>query len=209
MLPVEIIAVTVAYSLSGVLSPGPLTAAVVAEGAIGGWKSGVKAAAGHMLFEMPYVILVTALFNATSLLRGVPLNLLAVLSSLYMLYLAYLGLRDALKGVEIEPKGGGRPFLTGFLLTGLNPYFLLWWLSQGAGILDAWRRATGLILLPALYLSHVWLDFTWLGLLAEGVKRGVAVFRRNGYRAVLAGASILLAYMALKTLADALFLSSS
>lgn len=204
MLPVETIAVTVAYSLSGVLSPGPLTAAVVAEGAVGGWKSGVKTAAGHMLFEMPYVILVMALFNAASLSRGLPLNLLAALSSFYMLYLAYLGLRDALKGVELEAKKSGRPFLTGFLLTGLNPYFLLWWLSQGVGILDAWRQAASLTLLPALYLSHVWLDFAWLGLVAEGVRKGASVFKRNGYRVALAGASTLLAYMALKTLADTL-----
>lgn len=53
-------ATVVLVSASGVMAPGPLLAANIAQGMSGGARAGLKVAAGHAAVELPLVLAVAA-----------------------------------------------------------------------------------------------------------------------------------------------------
>jgi len=172
-----VVLLTLAITPSGALSPGPLSASAVALGALMGPLGGFLAALGHMVVELPYVLL---LYRFTSTLRGFigrfkyALNIVVVL---FLLYFSYMLLRDAISiamGLggsrgSASIAGGGLlgAVVTGALLTGFNAYFLLWWLTVGYPLIEESSKL-GLRGFTVMYVSHVWMDFAWLTLLAGG-----------------------------------------
>mgnify|MGYP001770622533 CR=1 FL=1 len=173
----RVVLLTLAITPSGALSPGPLSASAVALGALLGPLAGFVVALGHMVVELPYVIL---LYRFSSLLRGalgvlrVPFNLFVVA---FLLYFSYLLLRDSMSLLSGSTSSPGASLIfgegllgalaTGVLLTGLNVYFLLWWLTVGYPLVEESSKL-GFKGLTVMYASHVWMDYAWLTLLAGG-----------------------------------------
>lgn len=170
----RLIITTLTLTPSGALSPGPLSASAVAAGALLGPLGGFLVALGHTLVELPYVVI---LHRFTGLWRGaldwlrIPMN--AVIVG-FLLFFSQGLLRDAVAILN----GGGSPrgfaisgpleaLLVGITLTGLNAYFLAWWLTVGHPLIEESARL-GLRGLVAMYGSHVWMDYAWLTLLAAG-----------------------------------------
>jgi len=125
---------------------------------------------------------------------------LGLLALVFILYFSYLTFRDGvnlLKGKEmtfaqaLSGKLLTNPVTVGFLLTGLNPQFLTWWVTIGM-IIVVQVVELGLEYIPIAYLIHVWLDYAWLTALAFLSNRGYKVFRRK-YGYVLMILAILLA----------------
>ncbi len=170
----KLVLTTLTITPSGALSPGPLSASAAAVGAILGPWGGVLIALGHMMVELPYVAI---LHRFAGLLRGalgrlkVPMNAVIVL---FLLFFSYLLLQDSiavLRG-EISPgrssiSGPWEALAVGAALTGLNIYFLAWWLTVGYPLIEESSRL-GLKGFTAMYISHVWMDYVWLILLAAG-----------------------------------------
>ncbi len=171
-----VVLLTLAITPSGALSPGPLSASAIALGALMGPLGGFLAALGHMVVELPYVLL---LYRFTSTLRSFigrfkyALNLVVVL---FLLYFSYMLLRDSISiamglgGSQAASIAGGGllgAVVTGALLTGFNAYFLLWWLTVGHPLIEESSKL-GLRGFTVMYVSHVWMDFAWLTLLAGG-----------------------------------------
>ena len=172
-----VVLLTLAITPSGALSPGPLSASAVALGALMGPLGGFLAALGHMVVELPYVLL---LYRFTFTLRSfitrfkVALNTVVVV---FLLYFSYMLLRDSISivmGLEGSQSpgfivGGGllEAMVTGALLTGFNAYFLLWWLTVGYPLIEESSKL-GFRGFTVMYASHVWMDYAWLTLLAGG-----------------------------------------
>lgn len=149
-------------SASGALTPGPLTAAAAAIGARKGWIGGFFVSLGHMIVELPLVILIA--FGLFSSLNENLLKFLSILGGIMLLIFAYL---TAISSVKFEKREIDRsPILIGIIFTALNPFFLVWWATVGAALV-----AESIILysnsgILILYTSHVWLDFAWLTFVA-------------------------------------------
>jgi len=205
----RLVAKTLAITPSGALSPGPLSAAGVAAGAMLGPLGGVAVALGHTLFELPYVALLTRWASRVrgALTGGWGRLLLAVMAGFTWFFsagLAELAVASWRGAVSIAGPGRGGPLspdslagavVVGVLYTGANPYFLAWWATTGFPLLEeASRLRAGL---PVMYASHVWMDYAWLALLAAG---GVAAGRtgQHAYAALMAALSLVLAYYALR-----------
>jgi len=63
--------------------------------------------------------------------------------------------------------------LWGFSSTILNPYFLAWWMTAGLKLIaDVLAYSSTLGVLTAAYLSHVWMDFLRLSLVAWLARAG-------------------------------------
>lgn len=202
---VSLVATTLIISPSGALSPGPLTIACIAEGARTGWKAGVKASLGHMAVEVPYTLALVLLASRVVLEPSV-YKLMSILSAGAMVFFSYLIVRDAGAGGPPRAHGhvGGRPLVVGLLFTGLNPYFLLWWVGV------AWPMVSGAArLMPlgyvVMYLSHVWYDYLWLGVMSLAGERGARLLSGAGYKALLYSMVLLLLLFAADTVSAQLF----
>ena len=165
----DFIATVVVVSASGALSPGPLTAATATLGAKRGWKTGLLAALGHAIVELPLVILI-GLGLLVALSSATISSALALAGGCFLLFFGYLTLRDSLK-LELLSKAEARslydnPVLVGLALSALNPFFIVWWLGVGAPLISEALGLWGLWGLALMYVSHVWLDFAWLPVVA-------------------------------------------
>ena len=202
----KIVTLTLAITPSGALSPGPLSAMAVTAGLTLGALGGILLAVGHMLAELPYVaFLYFSVDKAKKYLEKakVPMN---VTVSVFLLYFSYLLLQTAMqenplatasRQTTLGPLGA---IIAGAALTGLNPYFLMWWVTVGYPIVNE-ASETGHKGLAAMYGSHVWMDYAWLAILAAagGVAGGTSIL---AYKGLMAGLAAVLLFFAVKTLLD-------
>ncbi len=143
----------VSISLSGVLAPGPLLAVTIAEGKRNRF-AGFEISMGHAMIEIP-IILALYVFGSFADL-GTERDLIALAGGVLMFYLAYRELR----GERKEPRIKGA--LSGILMSALNPYFIVWWLTVGLTLVLL-SMEFGVAGLVAFIVLHELCDFGWLG----------------------------------------------
>jgi threonine/homoserine/homoserine lactone efflux protein len=78
------------------------------------------------------------------------------------------------------------PFLLGSVFTGLNPYFIIWWLTVGLELIYLSLEFASWAGVLLMYVSHVWMDYVWLTSTAYLAKRGTSLVNKKGYRIVMA-----------------------
>ncbi len=205
---IDVILSVIVISLSGALSPGPLTTTAMLEGLWGGRKNGLIMAIGHTLVELPYVIGLAILVDTiksileTQIIKATMISL----SSIFIFYFAYLSIRDGLKKpVPTQTNNQNlvikSPLLAGIILTGLNPYFLLWWVTVGLPILTI-TLSYGLLGIALVYIAHVWLDYAWLTFIAGLGEYGSKLLSDWKYRALLIGIGITLIFFGVSLIAS-------
>jgi threonine/homoserine/homoserine lactone efflux protein len=185
---ITFIAEVVGLTASGALAPGPLFVKNITEGSKFGAKSGFLFAIGHTVVEFSLVI-VLALGLLTVANEPTARLATGVAGGLALLVFGLIQIREAMspKPVEMrkEKMAVKSHFLVGTVFTGLNPYFIFWWLVPGTKlILDAIAFASwaGVFL---MYIAHIWMDYAWLTGTAYLAKRGTKFVDRKGYRIVL------------------------
>jgi threonine/homoserine/homoserine lactone efflux protein len=95
------------------------------------------------------------------------------------------------------PKTGSMPsssLILGLALTGLNPYFILWWLTIGSVLIVQALAFAAMIGVLIMYASHVWMDYAYLTAIAHLGKRGRTVIGSRYYKLVLIAFGLILIY---------------
>lgn len=181
-------------SLSGALSPGPLTALAISEGMRAGRWAGVRLALGHGLVEIPLVFALA--FGLGEWLRQ-PLvgGVIGLVGAAVLLAMGYSLAAGAWRGkLTLAATTGGPPPAAlrfghapaGVIFTLTNPYWSLWWATLGATYI---ARVVVLAATPAavggLALSHWSVDLVWLGGLSLLVASGRKFIGDRPYRIAL------------------------
>lgn len=181
-------------SLSGALSPGPLTALAIGEGARAGRWAGTRLALGHGLVEIPLVFAIA--YGLGEWLRrplvGAAIGLVGAGVLLWMGYGlaadAWRGRASLVAAAHAAPAAGLRfgHVPGGVIFTVTNPYWSLWWITLGAAYV---ARVAALSATPAavagLAVSHWSIDLFWLGGLSLLVASGRRLIGDRGYRLIL------------------------
>jgi threonine/homoserine/homoserine lactone efflux protein len=155
-------------SLTGVMLPGPMTAATIAKG-YSDRHAGIRIAAGHAVIEIPLIaVMATIYFRSGSLATSPEVErVIYIVGGVMLLYLGFRMFRAN----RVAPGAvGGLPassFVTGIVITGTNPSFYLWWVTAGA-ILIAGAARFGLIGVILLAVVHLPSDFAWSEFLSVG-----------------------------------------
>ena len=145
-------------SLSGVMLPGPLTAATIARG-YNDKNAGVMIGIGHGIVEIPIIALIYFGFAAfiadplVKLVTGLAGGALLVVMGL----LIFFTFRKPLEGSAVLPYGS---LVTGIVMTGGNPYFLLWWATIGVSLVSG-AVAFGIFGLVLFTIVHLSCDIVW------------------------------------------------
>ena len=167
----------VAISLSGVMAPGPITAATLTAGSR--WRhAGAVIGLGHIAVELPLIVLLVAgagtFFQSAPIRAGVGLAGGAFL--LLMGTQTLLNVRND-NGASDAPVQR-HPFWIGVVLSGANPYFFVWWATVGLTLTtDALQY--GLLALVLFAIVHWLCDVGWLELLSVAGFKGSEWFGRR------------------------------
>jgi len=145
-------------SLSGVMLPGPLTAATIAKG-YNDKNAGVMIGIGHGIVEIPIIALIYFGFAAyladpvVKMVTGVAGGLMLVVMGL----LIFFTFRKPVEGASVMPYS---PLVTGMVMTGGNPYIFLWWATIGVALI-AGAVTFGIYGLVLFTIVHLACDVAW------------------------------------------------
>lgn len=170
----------IAVSASGVMGPGPLTVATITTGVGRTWKAGLIVSAGHMAVELPLVFVI-----ALGILSFIPEGVnrwIMLFGGIFMIVFGIITLRGA-RGAVVERRESRfeSSLAIGIGLSAMNPYFIMWWLTVGTPLIMIAVGAMGLLGVAIMYVTHVWMDFAWLSVLAGLGSKGRKLGRYYPY----------------------------
>jgi threonine/homoserine/homoserine lactone efflux protein len=205
------IVTVILVTASGALMPGPLFFAAVSHGTKSGAKGGLAFSVGHTLVELPLVLLLALVFGeVASQIAGEPAVKIStgVAGGLVLLIFGAMQIRRFLTSNSDTPNYSGvisrSPVLLGLVFTGLNPYFIVWWLAVGSKLVVDAMVFGALFGVLLMYVSHVWMDYAWLAMVAHLAHRGAKIMDSRWYRIVMMTFGAVLVYFGLTFLASAL-----
>lgn len=187
-------AAVIVISASGVMAPGPLFATTIASGIKEGKTAGLKVAVGHTVVEFPLVILLGIGVLSLEALPQFRL-MVGVLGALSIFAFVGLQLRSILKKqIVLQEESRYSSYLTGILLTGLNPFFLVWWFTIGFKLIaDAFLMWSffGILIMFGL---HIWMDYAWLFFVSTLSSKGTKFLTNKGYKFSMIAINVALIY---------------
>lgn len=185
----------VIISLSGVMAPGSITAATIAQGTRSRW-AGALISVGHGLVEIPLIgaLMLGAYFifqiDAVKIIIGIA-------GGGFLLWMGTGMLRQT-QVPQSAPTGGIHTdaIAAGAILSATNPYFLLWWATVGLN-LALGAKDLGLWALVIFAVVHWLCDFVWLSILSFAAfytNKGAGLFGKRFQKGILifCGAALLL-----------------
>jgi len=200
---VTIILVTV----SGALAPGPLFFANVSKGVELGARGGLVFAVAHTIVEFGLVMLLSVgLFVINS---GLVRTVVGIAGGIVLIGFGvtqvYGSLKPKPQNVEEKGKASSRRLLLlGLALTGLNPFFVIWWLTAGAQLIVIALEFASFAGVLFMYVCHVWMDYVWLAGTAYLAKTGMRVAGLKWYRVMTAVFGVVLVYFGLSFLINSI-----
>lgn len=187
MLP--ILASVVFISFSGVMMPGPMFAVTLAKSFRSPW-AGAHLALGHAVIEVPLILLIyfgfAILFQNTAVQFG-----LSIAGGGMVIWLGISLLHARAKTAEAGKDIPYSAFVAGIAMSGLNPFFLLWWATIGS-LLVMRIQPFGTQGLAALIIAHWLCDLIWLSFVSVTVFKTHSLWGRRFQEWLFVGCGLLL-----------------
>ncbi len=193
------VATVVVVTASGALAPGPLFFGLLMHSSKEGARAGFSAAVGHTIIELPLVLaLALGMLAAASqpMVKG-------VIGFVGGMGLIGFGVLQIYETIRRKPDSAEMPraknlpassLVLGLALTGLNPYFILWWLTIGSVLIVQALAFAAIVGVLIMYLSHVWMDYAFLTTIAHLGKKGRVIVGSRYYKFVLIAFGLILIY---------------
>ena len=178
----------IVVTASGALAPGPLFFATVTHGTKHGAKGGLIFSIAHNVVEFS-LILLFALGLLTVASEPLVKTVIGVIGGGVLIAFGAIQIRSSIvsKPEDLKkPKASYRHlFILGLAFTGLNPYFILWWLTVGAQLIIMALEFAALLGVVFMFICHVWMDYIWLTGASYFAKKGTNVMGLKWYKPLL------------------------
>ncbi len=191
---IEIFILSFVVALSGALAPGPLLAAVIYESSRFGAKSGPLLILGHAIAEIVIVILIV--LGATHFINN-PI----FFNTVYIIgagVLFYFGLKILFSLNKINLNCASAPqlksshlTLKGITLSVINPYWSIWWLTIGLGLILSAEKQ-GLTGLFFFFSGHIMADLGWYSLVSWSTAKSKKIMSLRIYKSILGTCGVFL-----------------
>jgi threonine/homoserine/homoserine lactone efflux protein len=190
-------------AIGAVLSPGPVSTAIVSQAPRRGWGVGPLVATGHSLMEL-FIVLLVVLGLGAGLASGSIQTGIALLGGALLLWMGGLILWQIARGKVHLPRADGqsKPLSTiqfvgmGAFATVSSPFWYAWWVTVAAGYLSGYlNKANGIALVSAFYLGHISADYAWDTILSAVVGGGRRWMTDGIYRLLLLVCGVFFIYL--------------
>lgn len=186
----EFFVFSVLIGLTGAIFPGPTLIATINESLKSGWTAGPRVTSGHIAIELATAIAI--IFGMSAVLSEYT-EAVAVLGGAVLVIFGIMNVFSA-RNVSISSSGAATetgPFLAGIITSATNPYFWIWWLTTGAGLLLAGLEG-GIIFAAAFMIGHWISDLGWFTFVSAGISKGKKVMPERVYRGIISACGIFL-----------------
>ncbi|KON32225.1 MAG: hypothetical protein AC479_07750 [miscellaneous Crenarchaeota group-6 archaeon AD8-1] len=204
--PLNFAITVIILTASGALAPGPLFFVTITHGARSGTKTGITFSLAHTLIEFSLVMLLA--FGLLSVINQPTVRLFfGVAGGIVLMVFGFMQIRSSLNQTKESQPGQLSTrglFVIGLALTGLNPYFIIWWLTVGANLIFLSLEFAGFLGVIFMYICHVWVDYVWLTLIAGLAKKSAKILEFRWYRVLIGVFGAVLIYFGLAFLFGAL-----
>ena len=188
-------------SLSGVLSPGPITAVTVSKGTEHP-LTGLYVSIGHAIVELPLMVLIAVGLDRYLQIDWVRIAI-GILGGLFLLKMGF-GLLKNIFSTRIDHNNFSySPIQAGIILSISNPYFLIWWSTVGAMLLSG-AYQFGLIGVIIFMFVHLGCDFLWYIFLSSLTFKGGQFFGQRLQQALFVICGLFLLFFSGKFIYDAM-----
>jgi threonine/homoserine/homoserine lactone efflux protein len=149
-------------SLTGVMLPGPMTAATIAKG-YSDKHAGAWIAAGHAFIEVPLIAVIyfVIYFGSGHFIDSPQVEMgIYLAGGLMLLYLGFRMFRSTGDATDAVVGLPASSLLTGTIITGTNPAFYIWWATVGTALVTGAAKfgLAGVILFTIVHLPC---DLAW------------------------------------------------
>ena len=187
--------------MGAVVSPGPVSTAIVSQSPRRGWQVGPLVATGHSLLELALVILIVLGLGSVLAHTRVQ-TAIGLLGGALLAWMGGMMMWDTWKGkvrlpdreAQVEPLTGRQMVGLGMLATVSNPFWYAWWVTVAAGYLGQ-ARAFSVAAVSAFYLGHISADYTWDTMLSALVGGGSRWMTNRLYRLLMLACGIFFVYL--------------
>jgi threonine/homoserine/homoserine lactone efflux protein len=189
-------------AIGTVISPGPVSTAIVSQSPRRGWLVGPLVATGHTSLEALMVIL---LIIGLGRILGYPTvqMVIALLGGTLLAWMGFILIRDTWqwkirlpsREEDIATMNRRQLIGLGMLATISNPFWYAWWVTVAAGYLLQ-AKEISLVLVLAFYLGHIFVDFTWDTLLSTAIGKGSHWMTDKVYRLMVYACGLFFLYLA-------------
>jgi len=200
----EFSVLVIVISASGVMAPGPLFAANIAHGLKDGAKSGIKMAIGHTIVELPLVILLGIGVFSLELFPEFR-TVISILGAITLFVFAAMQIKTIFRNKETTTNLKQGPLVSGILLSALNPFFIIWWLTIGFKLISDVMLIWAFSGILVLFVLHIWMDFAWLGTISYLASKSAKILSNKNYKIIMISLSVMLVYFGITFLEDVLY----
>ncbi|MDD3725927.1 MAG: LysE family transporter [Candidatus Ratteibacteria bacterium] len=184
---ISIFLVSFTIALTGALAPGPLLTLVIAKSLRQGVKAGPIIIAGHAFLE---IIMVSVLVLGLGNIIDSPI-IIKTISIAGALILLCFGIRIlySLSNVSIDVSAddygsSAMLFFQGITISIANPYWVIWWLTLGLGLLLS-VRDSGIKGLLFFFTGHILADLLWYSFVSYSIGKSKRFISQHIYRTIL------------------------
>jgi len=190
-----------AVGFGAVVTPGPVTTAIVSESARRGFIVGPLVATGHSLLELIMVGLL-AMGLSAGLNTPTITTLIAVVGGALLLWMGSQMAWGAIKGriqlprsgLEVQPLNNRQLVGLGVGATLVNPFWYAWWVTVAATYIVT-AQTLGWVGVLTFYLGHISADYLWDSALSGIVGGGRRWITDTRYRWLIAACGAYLVYL--------------
>lgn len=180
-----------AISIGAVVSPGPVTAAIVSEAPRRGWRVGPLIATGHIALEFVFIILIAIGLSAVLANPSIQ-QIIAIAGSILLLYMGISYIWSVLKGRASLPESDSQVQTRhqrnliglGVVTTISNPFWYAWWATIVPGYLGE-VSDVGISSITAFYLGHISADYLWDTFLSVTISAGRRWLTETRYKLLI------------------------
>ncbi len=166
--------------------PGPLLAAVIYESTRHGFKTGPLFVLGHAMLEVLMVTFIILGFSRW-VNNIIVLNIITFAGAGILIYFGVNMLRslpNLALSLEGHPGHPGNLVWLGVSASLANPYWTIWWLSIGLGLVLAARKL-GLAAVIIFFCGHILADLGWYSMVSLMISKGKRYLSDRIYRVVV------------------------
>jgi threonine/homoserine/homoserine lactone efflux protein len=199
-------------AFSGALVPGPMLTLVITSVAQRGFWTSFFIVVGHSILEL--AVVVSFYLGILKYLNNpIVIKVISILGGTFLIYTGVnilvsifrkkikLNLDTTLYKIRIDGKNTFIIVGKGILISLVNPYWYVWWLSIGAAFMIKSVKFS-FAGVSSFYMGHIIADFIWYLFIGFIISSGRRFLNQKVYTGILIACSLFMLYLGAKFIVD-------